>query len=523
MAILEISPFAGLNKRFPQHKLTSSKKDGKQKCIELLNMMNIDGRVRKVNGGERYNSTAVAGDVKWAKRIYYNIGSDKFRFQFMVAGGKMYRGNDNDRTMQPVTISDSYDISIDPTVYPIDATLKVAEQVSTFLVDGTYFYKFNGNASGVWERLPIKSDIDGNVMEPVFICEYLDRMAVLCKDRNVLILSPNLDPENFDDSTDAVLIELPPGNGGFPQALIVHRGFLFIIHEDYFVPLSGSSPATFGVKPGDVISGFGTRAPRSVVEMKTQFGFLNSYDNEYYLTSGSVDSTMKSPLSYEIQIANLINPVKAHLTCAYHDERFNVIRVNMVPTGSVLLNYEVLYSLTEEKWCGETLGREISCYSPWDGNGDQNELLTGRSDIGAMMFNDVGLNWDGAAIHYKFVSASYVVPESPTIAQFRELFVEGKPTGNFGIPVSYYIDARITTSSDESVNMQGEGISLGLIIIADQLVFTNRALFKIDYSRGRMIRLQVEENVLNRDLEFYSMYLSYNIQNSPYSKAILGR
>lgn len=519
MPILKIAPTDGINRRFPEHKSVGKKTEY---CRELRNMLNLSSEFYEFHGATRLDSNAKPGACRWTKRIYYEDGGDRKRFQFAVFGGYMYKLDESTGTFNQVTISGSYTTTIEPDTILVDAQMKVSATVSTYLVDGKYFYKFNGNAAGDWERLPIKQDVDGNDIEPIYIAEYLDRLWVLTKNRNVVLVSYNLNPENLSDSTDAALIEAPPGKGGFPTALVKSGGVIFVIHEDYFSPISGSSVATFGIAPNDVVEGFGTRAPLSVIRLKTEFGFLNSSDNEYYVTSGTIGTTQDIPLSYPIKLRSLINPVKAHKTVAAYDPNLDAIRISYVLSGETLLNAEEIYSLTEKKWCGETRDRYISYYSVWDGNGDQGEMITGRSDVGAAMKEDDSLNFDGSAIHYKFVSASYV-PEEDKDVTFEYFEPDLASLGNFNANFSYYLDTRLTTNGEEAVNMQGEVINLGLIEIADQMAFTNRFTPFIDKRTGRTIRFQIEGNTTNSKFKFYGIYAKYNKINAKYSKYISGR
>ena len=520
MKTLTISPYDGLNKRFPEQKLTSKKA---QFCQELKNLICLDFKISKFVGARRYNDTATAGSVRWAKRIYYDEGGDKKRYQFTIIGNKIYRGHDTDGTITQVFINGSLDTVIETAEPPIDASLKVSGVVSTFLVDGKYYYKFNGASDGSWEQLPIKEDIDGNNIEPIYIVEYLDRMWTLVKNRNVLIGSNNLNPEIMNDATDSVLIELPPGNGGFPQSLIVHRGFLYVVHEDYIAPLSGSSPATFGVRPGDIIHGFGTRARKSVVNMRTKFAFLNSADNEWYFSSGTLDSTEKSPFSYPIKFSSLVNPTKASQTVAVLDQTLNSIRCSYVHSGEFYLDAEVIFSITEDKWCAETRGRKISCYSPWYGNGDQGEMITGRSETGLLMVEDKNeFNFDSASITVKLVTATYVVSDIGEV-QFGELITHFKSIGTHSINVFYYMDTRLSSYGSNAMSAQGEVLNVGLIEIANQGMFANRGNFQIDRRRGFGIRFEIDMEFLNKDFEIYDMFATYEqMETTRFSKYIHG-
>ena len=522
MPTLEVVPVDGINRRYPQHKLTGkSGKTPKQYCQQLWNLINLAGKFTKVPGASRYDATAKSGTTSWAKRIYYEDSGNRKHFLFTVIGTSIYKGDDSTGTLNRMTISNNYNFALEPNFYPISAAFKTAGTVATYMVDGKYFYKFNGNAAGDWERLPIKTDIDGNTIEPIYVCEYLDRLWVLCKNRNVLIGSANLNPELLNDATDSILIELPPGTGGFPSGLAVHpNGYLYVIHEDYFVPLSGSSASTFGIRPGDIVKGYGTNAPRSIVVFNDSIGFLNARNLEYYKMND-----LQTPLSYEINLATLINPVKSNITVCHLDTTLNCLRIAYYPTGGTTLGDEEIYSLDEQKWCGQTRGRNISCYAQWNGDGDDGRLTTGRSDTGLIMVNDATFNFDSQPIRIWFISASYVAKDEITEVQFNEFYIDARPDGNYVLPVRYYLDARLTYRGEANPSMQGELYNDGVfqIQIAEQTIFVNRELFYIDYSKGRMIRFEIDWADPDRSLEFYGLYCTYETQEHKLNKFIGGR
>lgn len=521
---LVISPHGGRNTRFPEHKIAGEKV---QKVRNLDNMLSLDGKIYIVPGATRFDSVAKPGVCSWLKRIYYEDGFDSKKYLFAVIGNVIYKGNESTATLNQVKINGQSVISLTSGFYPISTTVKSGAALTTYMVDGNYFYKFLPNEDGEWERIGDRNDIDGNKIYPIYNAEWLDRQWVLVKGQNKLLGSANLQPETFDDATDSVLIELPPGNGGYPRALIKYQGVLYVFHDDYFVPVTGSSASTFGVRPGDFVEQYGTHAPRSVILVKGFIGFLNSRDNEYYLTRGTFDSTGNSkeaniPLSYDIKLRDLINPVHSSDTVCHFDSIMNALRIAYFPSGGQYLGDEEIYSVAEDKWCGSTRGRNISAYTQWTGLDDDGRLSTGRSDVGAVVTNDNSINFDGAAIHYKFVGASYV-PKDPFDVQFEEFYIEAKPQANKNIDISYYIDSRMTTVGQEGVNTQGEIISLGQLQFDDQAIFVNRFIPFIDRSKGRMIRFQIEGAALNQLLEFYSIYAFYNKQESKFSKYIGGQ
>lgn len=519
MPKLVLAPHSGLMKRLPEHKVAGDKK---QYLLEAINYIDLDGRIKTMAGNERYDSTAKAGSCQWAKRIYYQIGADSYRHMFSVIGGKMYKGNDNGQTLNQVPINSDMLLQTELDIFLSDATIEVSGNVINFLVDGKYFYKFIPNIAGEWDRLDVKLDIDGNTIEPIDIIVYQDRLWCLVKNKNVVLFSKNLNPENFSDSTDAGLIQLPAGNNGYPQKMIVHNGFIFVVHEDYICPISGSSAATYGVKPGDIIYGYGTRAPRSVVTLKQYFGFLNSEDNEYYLTAGTLGSTSEVPLSYDIQLGTLVNPNKTSLVSAVHDPNLDCLRISYVGTGEIDPNREALYSLNEKKWAGETKGKNIAGYCLWNGRGDDSELITMRGDTGLLMFEGRGTNIDGAGQYYSLVTGDYA-DNYYNDCQFLEFFMDAKPFGtNRQFPLSYYLDARISTYAQADVTLQGEVISLGLIQISEQNVMMERILPLIDRSKGRMIRFVSRATLTDTSWEIYSFMINYNKQTTRVSKYTVG-
>lgn len=519
MPKLVIAPHAGLMKRLPEHRIVGEKK---QYLYEAINYIDLDGRLRTMNGNTRYNSTAVPGLPQWGKRFYYLIGTDLFRSTFAVIGGIMYKGDDGSGTFNRVPINNAFDIQLDSSSVPMDAAIEVSGNVVRYLVDGTYFYKFVPNLAGEWERLMPSVDVDGVTIEPVDVVAYQDRLFILVKNRNVILFSKNLDPENFSDSTDAGLIQLPAGNGGYPQKLIVFNGFLNVMHEDYFAPITGSSAATYAVRPGDIVYGYGTRAPLSVTQVQDFWVFQNSSDNEIYQTSGTLGSTKSVPLSYQVQLGSLINPVKANLTACILDPSLDCIRVSYVKTADSVPNAELLYSINEEKWAGETYGKNIKRYFVWDGRGDSNELMTLRSDTGLFMFEGIGNNIDSGAQQYRFVTGDYA-DNYINDCQFTEFFVDALPTGSDNnMPLSYLLDARLTNGATEQVTLQGEVVTLGAISLGEQNVMFERIIPLIDKSKGRMIRFLSDETVRDTYREIYSFTATYNKQNTRVSKWTVG-
>ena len=515
MATLKCGPHGGINRIFPGNRMVSK---NAQKLRVLENFTSLDGRIKKVGGAIRAHDNLIeSGSGRWGRRIYLERNGERFRTQFACIGNKLYQLDEGNRLLNQCTIDGDIVTSLNDFGYPRDATMKVGSLVTTFLVDGEDFFKYNGNVAGNWEKLQTKLDTEGEEIHPVECAEYLDRTWVLQKNKNKLWYSANGNPELYSDSTDCGDIDLPPGDGGFPVALVKIRGFLYIWHEDYFTPLSGTSHATFGINPGDVIYGYGTRARRSVIRARNFVTFLNSKDNEWYVTGGTLDST--KIMSYELHFKELVNPNKVDETVAtFHDDIF---RASYIKTGQATLNSEVMYSFDEEKWCGQTEDRRVSVYCPWNGDGDQNELITLRSDIGVVMKNDVGFNFDDQAIRARLVTADYEVDELRD-GVFEYVYIDAVPSGNYSLPIKYLLDARIGLEGVENINMRGDVVNLGLITIQNQLIFVTKAFPKIGKNRGRMIRFEIDDQTLGRDIQLFNLFAVYHLTNRKFSKTIVG-
>ena len=135
MPILNIFPHGGINTRFPEHRITSEKKTGVQKVRALNNLISLDGSIKIVPGATPFDSTAKAGTVSWAKRIYHQDLGDPQKNLFVDIGGKIYRGIEATQTLEQVTINNSLDISLEANFYPISTTALSAGTPCTYKVD----------------------------------------------------------------------------------------------------------------------------------------------------------------------------------------------------------------------------------------------------------------------------------------------------------------------------------------------------------------------------------------------------
>ena len=158
-----------------------------------------------------------------------------------------------------------------------------------------------------------------------------------------------------------------------------------------------------------------------------------------------------------------------------------------------------------------TRGNKVSSYCIWDRSPDQKQLVTGRSDIGRLMKQYQGLNWDndasGATMSILTQTKFYGLDE-PRNFRVRRYW------GNFGvlgaqnIPIRMFIDSRNAASdstSDELIT-QGETKALMAMRLNSQTAISSRQIPRHANSKCQNFSLKIEETIADRDLEFSSFH-----------------
>ena len=142
-------------------------------------------------------------------------------------------------------------------------------------------------------------------------------------------------------------------------------------------------------------------------------------------------------------------------------------------------------------------------------NDDRNDLLSGRSVIGKMMFHDRGNDFDTVPTHTKVRTAEIAASENMNV-RFGDMFIKGKP-GSHTLPLTfrYYMNGRFPNYSDaQSYVPKGETRTAGVIIINQSDLYNQRIVPERLYSLGNSISFEFEDNHLGTDVELYSISFS---------------
>lgn len=467
-------------------------------------------KVKKLSGSDRLNSSAVASTpFTWGHR-YYSTLSDRHTFAFN--GGAIYFISDTGVATSSIGVFSA-------TAYPCSAQVRVSEQDILLFSEGkdTGMYSYDGNTSyNFHHEVEVSLNFVGMI-------SFLDRLWGFEEDSDQLYFSVNLDPTNFTDSTDAGQIEVGPKRGSKIQGLALMNETLYIFKNDSIWVLTGRSPSEFSLQ--EIHPYLGVSARRSIQNVESGIIFLGS-DFEFYSFGGTIDSTQL--LTYDLCVGGdytkdllpLINRDKLESVCStYHNHLY---RCSFVENGGVKNNLEYMFN-TINKTDGISRGNNVSCYFKWDRYPDKNELLTGRSDNGYLMFQYRGLNWDNQGTSPTMpikLQTKFVGGEEPRNMRVRRTWLNSSVLGGSDINIQTLMDCRTAASDATSDNFATFGEYKNPILavrIASQSSITSRQIPRHGNAKGQNFSLLIDENIKDRDLEFSSFQaeiITKNIKRS---------
>ncbi len=503
----------GLNRVSPPHMLISTQ-DGFSQFTELLNYIARDKRIKKIGGSESYNSTAISGasNIPWVHRSYHKRGDGTFRKKvFCFADGAIYSGNDVTGALT------SRKSGFTPTAIPTHATMQVSGNSEMFVFIGEELsdevHKYNGNGSFRFTKTSLNADL-GRVIESGTI--HLDRMWYVSKVSSTIAYSTTLKPEDL--STDAADIIVGQETDSVVRRLVVGADeTLYVFKNQSIWRLSGRTPSTFQFRR--VTGKYGLASKRSIIGVGSGFVFLDTFTKELYFFGGT-ESSIISLTERDIRLRDIIDPTQLENTdMTVHDGLF---RFSFKHTDdSIYADRELIYPINEPvdglpKW-SMTKGGKILSYSTWTQQGDREELVTGRSDTGKLMYHNRTNNFDGVAIETIFRTAEIVASEDKVV-RFKGFYVKAHP-GVLGRTATfeYFLNERTRSPGSANLNMDGERRSLAGIKIVMQKLFNDRIIPLHASSLGNSISFRVSDSQINTSMEFYSIAFTavprYKIRN----------
>lgn len=470
-------------------------------------------KLKKLPGSDRFNSSSfTAGPTVWGYR-YYTKSNKRKTFFFNQGDGSIYHISDAGVLTQDVSIFSHI-------TYPCAEEMRVSGVDQLFFSEGvnTGMYSYDGNDSNHFIK---ETSVTLNFVGMV---SWLDRMWGFEEDSEDLYFSANLNPTDYTNSTDAGMMTIGAKRGSKIQQIIVDNETLYIFKEDGIYYLDGKSPYEFAVR--ELTTELGLVARRSLKKVESGMVFLAS-DYEFYSFGGTQNSLKM--LTYDLSIGGdrtkdlvpIINRDRMEPVCAtYHNK---IYRCSFCENGQVTNNLEYCFSsINETDWL--TRDNNVSCYIPYTRHPDLQELVTGRSDAGYLMYQYRGLNWDNQATSPTMpikIQTKFIGYEEPRNLRVKRVWINtGSALGSLGIPVKIQLDSRLAESSMSSNTFPTQGETKNLtnsIKINNQSVISSRQIMQHNASKGQNFSLLIDENINNRDFEFSSFgaeVISKNVKRS---------
>ena len=384
-------------------------------------------------------------------------------------------------------------------------------------------YSHDGNLSN---NFRIETAVTRNF---VWMVSFLDRMFAFEEDSEDLYFSANLVPTDFTNSTDAGLITIGAKGGSKIQAIAILNETLYIFKNDSIYVLQGRTPSEFTVR--EVATDIGLGARYSLVNVE---GGLIGLMSDFELWSFQGDRASMKLLTYEVALGGdltkdllpIINRDRlSQVRAVYHNF---IYRLAFVEDGQIQAQMEYCLNRVNDTDFF-TRGNNIGCYLKYSKSPDKNELVTGRSDIGFMMRQYQGLNWDNQAttpvMGYK-TQTKFVGLDEPRNFRVRRYWLNAGVLGREAVPIRMYIDARnaVSDAISEDFDVYGESKSpITAMTIASQSAITSRNIPRWNNAKCQNFSLEVtEDNKNNKEIQFASisaeLILTKNLKRSRYAR-----
>jgi hypothetical protein len=142
--------------------------------------------------------------------------------------------------------------------------------------------------------------------------------------------------------------------------------------------------------------------------------------------------------------------------------------------------------------------------------GDKNELVTGRADIGCLMWHGRDFNFDGTAISISMKTKDFVLIPDRNV-RFNYFWVMGSPQYGNTVTFRWYLNSRLTGSTSDSVtqSLSGEVKAIAAMNFSTQSRFMDRITPPILYSKGNSIAFEIEDATKEANCNIYSISMEF--------------
>ena len=487
---------------------TSTKTDNAD-FRKLQNFISRHKQVEAFPGSQRYNTTALSKPPTWATR-YYGItaSGERVKKAFCFSDGAIYAGNDVTGALTSVQSGFS---TKNP--QPDSITLQVGDRSRLYFFSGNDIpYYHDGDAGNTWYKSGMLKS-DGTSYKPVQGEEHLQRLFTFEANSSDLLYSKTADYENLTDSSDAGLIVIRKIEDSVIRRVVLLGDYLFIFKSDSIHVLEGRTPTTFRMTM--ITDKFGLAGKNAIYKVGTAYVFVNSHDNEVY-SFGGTEQSIKL-MSRKLGFAKILNHTKTDRICM--TEHDNLCRISFwhreqLP-GNMYNSFEAVFPTDEmgqegPKWC-LSKGANISCYSRWDEQGEDT-LVTGRSDVGCLMYHYRGHNWDTTPMEYQMRLADSVADEGMNV-RVDDIWIDGDPQQTKECFLRLYLDARFEDSiySDQEVSMDTETRQIAVMSFPITNMFKTWIKPLSAYSKGNSVAPEIYGKVDELNLVIRSIKIRYHI------------
>lgn len=490
--IIRIAPTGNIDRR---HLVTLGKSNGVlvRENMHVIGVKEDERTLRKFPGSDRYNATSLGAQPVNSLFRYYSSGDVRKNFAF--SGGYLYFISEAGVATQVLGV-------FSPIAYPTFVQMKVSGNNIAYFMEGisTGMYSHDGNIGNAWTR---ETAVTLDFVDAV---GFLDRMVGFEEDSEDLHISANLQPTNFTDSTDAVLITVGAKRGSKLQRIIVgDDDNLYIFKTDSVWVLEGRTPSEFTVR--ELNPSLGLAARRSLQKVnRGLIGLMSDYEiysivgAEYKLLTYNV--ALSGDLTSNVQ--PILNMTKMDSICStYHNFMY---RMSFTEYGRTINELEYCFDTVNETE-SFTRGNNVGSYLVYDRIPDQKELVTGRSDIGRLMFQYRGLNWDNQAtgatmqVHLK---TKYNGLGQPRNFRIRKVWLNSGVQSAQDIPIRTYMDARTLRTDSTYENMATFGEANAILGMSSQDAVTSRQIPRHNNAKGQNCSFEIFVNRPDLDFEMAS-------------------
>lgn len=487
MPYIEIKPTGKIDRRGPNDEGDPSQP------VERENLISRDKKLVKPQGTALAIDTALPDIVTWGAR-YNSIETGVVSPKSFVytQDGQIWVLDELARTAVSVKSI------INKDAYPKSQLFKTQTQTKLYMVDGQKLWKYDGNNNNRFDEVPLDAAI-----LPLDVCEHKDRLCLLTN--TTILISANLDPDNFTDATDSIEIIVGSGKGKNlswgkleDKLYIFNTEGIFILYGDVISALA----TTFEVR---LLEEKRCIASRSVIKVEKALMFLADDFNIW-----SWDGSSSQKMSHSEKLEDYVNTYRAQLDKCIATYYNNFYMLSFVEKAQTTNNLEVWWDAFENK-IDFVRGRNVSMYMQTDPNIEQKFMLLGRSDTPKVMRADEGYNWDTTPIPVRLRTRD-VTPEPNRNVRFTGFYPKISPTGTRTISFQYMLDGRESNLSQTvkfTQRLEGELKILGQINIRNQNVFQDRIRPLINYAKGKSIAFVLIDTTADLTMELRSIGVEY--------------